>query len=92
MPNPKTGTVTEDTAAAVKASKAGRVEFRMDRNGNVSVPCGKRSFEPAALSENIGAIVSAILAEKPVGAKGTYIKTCTLSSSMGVGVRVNLRE
>jgi large subunit ribosomal protein L1 len=92
MPNPKTGTVTEDTAAAVKASKAGRVEFRMDRNGNVSVPCGKRSFDVAPLMQNIDAIVSAIRAEKPIGAKGTYIKTCTVSTSMGVGVRVNLRE
>ncbi|MEI7435745.1 MAG: 50S ribosomal protein L1 [bacterium] len=92
MPNPKTGTVTEDTAAAVKASKAGRVEFRMDKNGNVQVPFGKCSFDPMALLENVQAIVGAIHAARPASAKGIFIKRCTLSSTMGVGVRVDVHD
>jgi len=92
MPNPKTGTVSEDTAAAVKASKEGRVEFRMDKNGNVQVPFGKCSFEPAALLENLQAIVVAIHAARPASAKGIFIKRCTLSSTMGVGVRVDVHD
>lgn len=92
MPNPKTGTVTDDTAAAVNQLKAGRVEFRMDRNGNIAVPFGKRSFETAALLENAKAVVDAINGAKPSGAKGTYIKRCTVSSTMGPGLRVALKE
>ena len=90
MPNPKTGTVTDDTAEAVKWSKAGNVEWRMDKHGNINVPCGKISFESGMLVENIETVMAAILAEKPIGAKGTYIKHCTLSTTMGVGVRVIL--
>jgi large subunit ribosomal protein L1 len=92
MPNPKTGTVTDDTATAVRQSKAGKVEFRMDKNGNVSVPFGKRSFETRTLVENADAIIAAVKAEKPAGAKGIYIKKCTLSSTMGVGLKVNVRD
>jgi len=92
MPNPKTGTVTDDTAAAVNQLKAGRVEFRMDRNGNIAVPFGKRSFEKAALLENAKAVVDAINHAKPSSAKGTYIKRCTISSTMGPGLRVALKE
>ncbi len=92
MPNPKTGTVTDDTAAAVNQLKAGRVEFRMDRNGNIAVPFGKRSFEKDALLENAKAIVDAINHAKPASAKGTYIKRCTVSSTMGPGLRVALKE
>lgn len=92
MPNPKTGTVTDDTAAAVSQLKAGRVEFRMDRNGNIAVPFGKRSFEKAALLENAKAVVDAINGAKPASAKGTYIKRCTISSTMGPGLRVALKE
>jgi large subunit ribosomal protein L1 len=92
MPNPKTGTVTDDTAAAVTQLKAGRVEFRMDRNGNIAVPFGKRSFEPAALLENAQAVVDAIHGARPASAKGTYIKRCTVSSTMGPGLRVALKE
>jgi len=92
MPNPKTGTVTDDTAAAVNQLKAGRVEFRMDRNGNIAVPFGKRSFEKTALLENAKAVVDAINHAKPAGAKGTYIKRCTISSTMGPGLRVALKE
>jgi len=90
MPNPKTGTVTEDTAAAVKESKAGRVEFRMDRNANICVPCGKCSFDEKQIVENANTILAAVMAEKPVGAKGVYMKTATLSSTMGAGVRLNI--
>ena len=92
MPNPKTGTVTDDTAGAVKQLKAGRVEFRMDRNGNIAVPFGKRSFEKTALLENAKAVVDAINHAKPSSAKGTYIKRCTVSSTMGPGLRVVLKD
>ena len=92
MPNPKTGTVTDDTAAAVNQLKAGRVEFRMDRNGNIAVPFGKRSFEKIALLENAQAVLDAINGARPSSAKGTYIKRCTISSTMGPGLRVALKE
>jgi large subunit ribosomal protein L1 len=92
MPNPKTGTVTDDTAAAVNQLKAGRVEFRMDRNGNVAVPFGKRSFTAEALAENAKAVVDALNSAKPASAKGTYIKRCTISSTMGPGLRVALKD
>ncbi|MDH3982086.1 MAG: 50S ribosomal protein L1 [Kiritimatiellaceae bacterium] len=92
MPNPKTGTVTDDTAAAVNQLKAGRVEFRMDRNGNIMVPFGKRSFDKSALVENAKAVVDAINGARPATAKGTYIKRCTISSTMGPGLRVALKE
>jgi len=90
MPNPKTGTVTDDIAPAVTAAKGGKVEFRMDRNGNMSVICGKLSFEAPKLLGNIKAILEAIRAEKPAGTKGAFIRSCTVSSTMGVGVRVTL--
>jgi large subunit ribosomal protein L1 len=92
MPNPKTGTVTDDTAAAVREAKAGRVEFRMDRHGNVNVACGKVSFDLAKLIENAEAVLNAIKAEKPAGARGQYIKKCTVTSTMGVGVVVSIKE
>ncbi len=88
MPNPKTGTVSDDVAAAVGAAKGGRVEFRMDRTGNVSVPCGKRSFAAEKLAANVAAIIEALQAERPAGAKGAFIRSCTVSSTMGVGVPV----
>jgi large subunit ribosomal protein L1 len=91
MPNPKTGTVTDDTAAAVKASKGGKVDFRMDRTGNVCVLCGKRSFDADKLVGNINAIVAAVQAERPAAAKGTFIRSLTVSSTMGVGVSVLLK-
>ena len=87
-----TGTVTDDTASAVKQLQAGRVEFRMDRNGNVSVPFGKRSFEKQALVENAQAVFDALNGAKPASAKGTYIKRVTISSTMGPGLRVSLKE
>lgn len=92
MPNPKTGTVTDDTATAVKQFKAGRVEFRMDKNGNVMVPFGKRSFTVEALAQNFHAIYEAILAAKPASTKGIYIKRCTISSTMGPGLHIDTKE
>lgn len=92
MPNPKTGTVTDDVAAAVKASKGGKVDFRMDRTGNVCVMCGKRSFDADKLAENIRVVVDAVKAERPAGAKGIFVRTLTVSSTMGVGVHVLVKE
>ena len=92
MPNPKTGTVTEDTAAAVKVCKAGRVEYRMDRNGNVMVPFGKLSFATDALLENAKAVIAAIQAARPASAKGIYIKRATVSSTMGPGLHIQIKE
>lgn len=92
MPNPKSGTVTEDTAAAVKQFQAGRVEFRMDRHGNVQVPFGKMSFDAPKLVENCQAVIVAVRAARPASAKGVYIKRCTVSSTMGVGLHVNVRD
>ena len=88
MPNPKTGTVTDDTATAVKEAKGGKVDFRMDKTGNVAVVAGKRSFEADALVQNIKAIVSAVNAAKPASVKGVFIKAMSISSTMGVGVPV----
>jgi len=92
MPNPKTGTVTDDTALAVQQSKAGKVEFRMDKNGNVCVPFGKRSFNANKLVENAEAIIGAVKAEKPAGAKGAFIRKCSISTTMGVGLRVDVKD
>ncbi len=92
MPNPKTGTVTDDTATAVNLSRAGKVEFRMDRHGNVNVPFGKCSFDAVKLKENAEAIIAGVRAEKPAGAKGTFIKSCSVSSTMGVGVKVDVHD
>ncbi|MGD9781078.1 MAG: 50S ribosomal protein L1 [Kiritimatiellia bacterium] len=92
MPNPKTGTVGEDTAAAVKACKAGRVEFRMDRNGNVMVPFGKMSFEVDALRGNCKAVIDGLNAARPAATKGLFIKRATITSTMGPGLRLDPRE
>lgn len=92
MPNPKTGTVSDDTASAVKLCKAGRVEFRMDRNGNVMVPFGKLSFAKEALIENCRAVIAAVNGAKPASAKGIYIKRVTVSSTMGPGLHLDMRE
>ena len=92
MPNPKTGTVTEDTAKAVKEVKAGRVEFKIDKAGNIHVPVGKASFQPSQLEENARAVIEAVAKARPQSAKGTYIYSCTLSATMSPGVRVDVRE
>jgi large subunit ribosomal protein L1 len=92
MPNPKTGTVTESVGAAVAEAKAGRAEFRADRGGCVHVPCGKLSFEADALLENINVVIDALDKAKPATAKGVYFISCTLSSTMSPGVRINTKE
>lgn len=92
MPNPKTGTVTDDTATAVQQFKAGRVEFKMDRHGNVNVPFGKLSFGPDMLLDNCEAVIAAVRGGKPASAKGSFMRRCTVSSTMGIGLRVNVRD
>jgi large subunit ribosomal protein L1 len=89
MPNPKTGTVTTDVAKTVNEFKAGKVEYRTDRSGNVHVPIGKVSFERDALVANFLAVLDEILRAKPAAAKGRYVKTITVSSTMGPGVRID---
>jgi len=92
MPNPKTGTVTEDTAKAVKEVKAGRVEFKIDKSGNVHVPVGKASFTPVQLAENARAVIEAVVKARPHSAKGQYLQSCALSATMSPPVRIDLRE
>ena len=89
MPNPKTGTVTEDTAKAVREVKAGRVEFKLDKNGNVAVPVGKVSFAPDKLLENGVAVIDAVAKARPASAKGRFIHSITLASTMSPGVAVD---
>ena len=88
MPNPKAGTVTMDVAKAVREIKAGKIEFRVDKTGNVHAPVGKVSFSPAQLADNVQAFMDTIVRAKPSAAKGTYIRSATLSSTMGPGVRL----
>lgn len=92
MPNPKTGTVTDDTANAVNQFKAGRVEFKMDRHGNLMMPFGKLSFPIEALAENCKAAIDAVRHAKPSAAKGIFIKRCTVTSTMGPGLTVNVKD
>jgi large subunit ribosomal protein L1 len=92
MPNPKTGTLTDDTAAAVKEAKAGRVEYRTDRGGCVHVPIGKKSFNAEALCENAMAVMQAIQRAKPADLKGVYLLGVTLSATMSPGIRLDLRS
>jgi large subunit ribosomal protein L1 len=89
MPNPKTGTVTTDIAKAVKEIKAGKVEFRVDKPGIVHAPVGKTSFGQDALIANAQALVDSIVKAKPAAAKGRYLKSITVSSTMGPGVRID---
>jgi large subunit ribosomal protein L1 len=89
MPNPKVGTVTTDIAKAVSDSKAGKVEYRTDRQANVHLSIGKASFEETNLLENYGAVLDEIVRAKPAAAKGRYIKNVTLTTSMGPGIRVD---
>ena len=90
MPNPKVGTVTMDVAAAVKASKGGAVEFRVEKAGIMHAGVGKVSFEIAALEENVRALADAVNKAKPSGAKGVYMRKMSVSSTMGPGVKVDL--
>lgn len=89
MPNPKTGTVTFDVKNAVAEIKAGKIEFRTDRAGIIHAPIGKVSFEVEKLSQNLAALVDALVKAKPAAAKGTYVKGITVSTTMGPGVPVN---
>jgi large subunit ribosomal protein L1 len=92
MPNPKTGTVTDDTARAVKEVKAGRVEFKVDKAGNVHVAVGKASFTVPQIEENARAVIEAVMKARPNGLKGHYVQSCTLSATMSPPVRVDLKE
>src|SRR5687768_15489994 len=92
MPNPKTGTVTDDTAKAVKEVKAGRVEFKVDKTGNVHVAVGKASFTPNQIEENARAVIDAVIKAKPSAARGHYINSCTISTSMSPGVPLDVKE
>jgi large subunit ribosomal protein L1 len=89
MPNPKTGTVTNDVGKTVSEFKAGKVEYRTDRQGNVHVPIGKLSFDRDALLDNFQAVLDEVLRAKPAAAKGRYIKGVTVSSTMGPGVHLD---
>jgi large subunit ribosomal protein L1 len=89
MPNPKVGTVTFDVTKAVEDVKAGKVEFRVEKAGIVHAPVGKRSFDPEKLVGNTRALIDALLRAKPASAKGQYIRTITLSTTMGPGIRID---
>jgi large subunit ribosomal protein L1 len=89
MPNPKTGTVTMDVGKAVQESKAGKLEYRTDRGANVHLPIGKKSFDARQLLENYATVIEEIVRAKPSAAKGRYIRTITLTTTMGPGVHVD---
>ncbi len=91
MPNPKSGTVTMDVAKAVSDVKAGKVEYRLDKNAIIHCPIGKKSFGPEKVIENFNALMDAIVRAKPAAAKGTYLKSVAVSSTMGPGVKVSYR-
>lgn len=92
MPNPKTGTVTADVSRAVRETKAGKVEFRVDKTGVIHAPVGKVSFDQQRLTENAKALIDAVMRAKPSAAKGKYVKNATLSSTMGPGIKLNTAE
>ena len=92
MPNPKTGTVTDDTAKSVKELKAGRVEYKTDKAGNVQVPVGKISFAAPQLAENARAVIEAVVRARPNSVKGVFVQNCVMSTTMSPAVRLDLRE
>jgi len=92
MPNPKTGTVTPDVAKAIRETKAGKVEFRVDKAGIVHCPIGKIQFDGPKLAENAHALIGAVLKAKPAAAKGKYVKKITLTSTMGPGIAIDPTE
>jgi large subunit ribosomal protein L1 len=92
MPNPKTGTVTADVTKAIRETKAGKVEFRVDKAGIVHCPIGKIQFDATKLAENAHALIGAVLKAKPAAAKGKYVKKITLTSTMGPGILIDLAE
>lgn len=89
MPNPKAGTVTPDVAKAVKEAKAGKIEYRLDKTNIIHCPIGKASFGPEKIGENFDALVGAVVKAKPAAAKGQYIKSCVIASTMGPGIKIN---
>ena len=92
MPNPRTGTVSDDPAAAVKAVKAGRADFKLDKNGNIAAGVGKASFEPKQLVDNAVSLIEALVRARPAAAKGRFIETCTLASTMSPGLPVDVSK
>jgi large subunit ribosomal protein L1 len=92
MPNPKTGTVTAEVGRAVRETKAGKIEFRVDKTGVIHAPVGKVGFNQAALAENTKSLIEAVMKAKPSAAKGKYVKNATLSSTMGPGIKLNTAE
>jgi large subunit ribosomal protein L1 len=92
MPNPKTGTVTDDVAKAIGEVKAGRVEFKIDKAANLHIPAGKLSFTEEQIEKNVRAVLNAVLSAKPATAKGKYIETCTVSASMSPGIRLDVAD
>jgi large subunit ribosomal protein L1 len=92
MPNPKSGTVTFEVAKAVKDFKAGKIEYRVDKAGNIGAPLGKVSFTPEQLLENLKVFIDAVIRARPAAAKGTYLKSATLSSTMGIGFRLDAQD
>ena len=92
MPNPKTGTVTFDIKRAIKDIKAGKVEFRADKQGMLHVPLGKMNFTPESLMKNFATLADAVLRAKPSSAKGTYLKSVTLTTTMGPGIRIDTKQ
>ncbi len=92
MPNPKTGTVTDDTAKAVKEVKAGRVEYKVDKGGNVHVAVGKITFTPEQIKDNAQSVIRAVVKARPSSVKGIYIQSCTISATMSPPVRLDIRE
>lgn len=89
MPNPKSGTVSMDIARAIKDIKAGKVEYRVDKTAIVHVPIGKASFGAEKLNENLRVLMEAVIKAKPTAAKGTYLRSVVISSTMGPGIKVN---
>jgi large subunit ribosomal protein L1 len=92
MPNPKTGTVTFDVTRAVKEVKAGKIEYRVDKAGNIHAPIGKVSFETEKLVENLRTLIDALMRAKPAAAKGTYLKGISVTSTMGPGVKISAQK
>ena len=92
MPNPKTGTVTDDTGKAVREVKAGRIEFKLDKGGNLHVPVGKVSFEPKLLEENARAVLETVSKARPATLKGNFIESCTMSATMSPAVALDLKD
>lgn len=92
MPNPRTGTVTDDTAAAVKAVKAGRADFKLDKNGNIAASIGKASFDPSQLAENGNSLIEAVVRARPATARGRYVQAITFAATMSPALRIDVSK